>query len=313
MLLFNHCDEIVSSCGVQQGDPLGPLLLSLALQPIVEKIKALDPRLNLWYLDDGIIVGVPSLLQAAWDIIRLDGPGVGLFPNAAKCEWIWLGSRGSACPLMSGTSSTNIPVTSLSELSILGVPLGPADTVSPFVGNKLLDGLRPLLDKLTAFEDSQAASFLLRVSFSAVRATHFMRTTPLSHWRGVASAFDSTVRSAFESIVGFPFRSLITLKLRSPLALVALAFVKLLFMLMVPLLLASLKFFPPGGPNLPGLLRLLKFFLNKKLLSPWTSRCSMACCLLLPLLVNGNVCPVSVNLMLVPGLLLFLLPRMVIH
>src|ERR1700743_3602458 len=39
VLLCNHCDEIVSSCGVQQGDPLGPLLFSLALQPIVEKIK----------------------------------------------------------------------------------------------------------------------------------------------------------------------------------------------------------------------------------------------------------------------------------
>ena len=64
--------------------------------------------------------------------------------------------------------------------------------------------VRPLLDKLTVFEDSQAASFLLRVSFSAVRANHFMRTTPLSHWRGVASSFDSTVRGAFESIVGFP-------------------------------------------------------------------------------------------------------------
>ena len=72
------------------------------------------------------------------------------------------------------------------------------------MNKKILDGIRPLLDKLTSFEDSQAASFLLRVSFSAVRANHFMRTTPLSHWRGVASSFDSTIRGAFESIVGFP-------------------------------------------------------------------------------------------------------------
>ena len=84
-------------------------------------------------------------------------------------------------------------------------------------------------------------------------------------------------------------------------------------MLMVPLLLASLKFFPPGGPNLPGLLRLLKFFLNKKLLSLWTSRFLRTCCPLLPLPGNVNVYPASVNLMLVPGSLLFLLPRMAIH
>jgi hypothetical protein len=204
-LQYNHSDVIESSCGVQQGDPLGPLLFSLVLRPIVEQIRDLNPRLNLWYLDDGVIVGPPSLLQLVWDIIRLKGPDVGMFPNALKCEWIWLDrSRSSPCPLLSGDVSAAIPITALADLSILGVPLGPPDTVSPFVAKKLLDGLRPLLDKLVEFEDSQAASFLLRVSFSAVRATHFMRTTPLTHWRSVASSFDASIRGAFESIAGFP-------------------------------------------------------------------------------------------------------------
>jgi len=159
----------------------------------------------MWYLDDGVIVGEPKLLQAAWDIIRLKGPEAGMFPNAAKCEWIWLDrSKAAPCPLTSGSVPAAIPVTALADLAILGVPLGPPDVVSPFVSKKLLDGLRPLLDKLMDFEDSQAASFLLRVSFSAVRANHFMRTTPLSHWHQVASEFDASVRGAFEAIVGFP-------------------------------------------------------------------------------------------------------------
>ena len=55
-----------------------------------------------------------------------------------------------------------------------------------------------------AFEDTQAAVYLLRVSYSSVRAVHFMRTTPLSHWHSIATSFDSSVRRAFESIVGFP-------------------------------------------------------------------------------------------------------------
>jgi hypothetical protein len=49
LLLYNHNDVILSSCGVQQGDPLGPLLFSLALRPVVQQIQALNPRLNLWY------------------------------------------------------------------------------------------------------------------------------------------------------------------------------------------------------------------------------------------------------------------------
>ena len=59
VLLYNHSDIILSSCGVQQGDPLGPFLFSLVLAPIIEKIQALSPDLNLWYLDDGVIVGPP--------------------------------------------------------------------------------------------------------------------------------------------------------------------------------------------------------------------------------------------------------------
>ena len=35
---------ILSCCGVQQGDPLGPLGFALSLHPIIEKIKEESPR-----------------------------------------------------------------------------------------------------------------------------------------------------------------------------------------------------------------------------------------------------------------------------
>jgi hypothetical protein len=48
---------IYSCCGVQQGDPLGPLCFSLALQPILERISCEVPNfiLNCWYVDDGTL------------------------------------------------------------------------------------------------------------------------------------------------------------------------------------------------------------------------------------------------------------------
>ena len=53
-------------------------------------------------------------------------------------------------------------------------------------------------------KDTQAATDLLRVSFSIVRAVHFMRTTPLAQWTEQAVKFDSMLRRAIESILASP-------------------------------------------------------------------------------------------------------------
>ena len=54
------------------------------------------------------------------------------------------------------------------------------------------------------FEDSQASLYLLRVSYSIVRAVHFMRTTPLHQWLKQSTEFDEMVRDAACSILGHP-------------------------------------------------------------------------------------------------------------
>ena len=148
------------------------------------------------------MVGPPELLLRIWALIDSKGPLLGLRLNPAKCEWTWLDpSDPRPSPIR------NVPLTPLDGVSILGVPLGSPLNCSSFVGASLLPAFSGVVEHLVDFEDSQSALFLLRASFSSVRATHFMRTTPLPLWSEVATAFDAKLRLAAESIVGFPFPS----------------------------------------------------------------------------------------------------------
>ena len=84
-------EHVLRSCqGVQQGDPLGPLLFALVLHPLVCKIRAsFDLCLHAWYLDDGTIIGDTLVVGKVLDLIMVDGPSFGLHLNVDKTEVFW--------------------------------------------------------------------------------------------------------------------------------------------------------------------------------------------------------------------------------
>ena len=51
---------IHSSSGLQQGDPLGPFLFTLGIQPLMSRLKS---KFNTWYVDDGSVADEPSIVK----------------------------------------------------------------------------------------------------------------------------------------------------------------------------------------------------------------------------------------------------------
>jgi hypothetical protein len=72
-----------SQLGPQQGDPLGPLLFCLPLQPILLKLQS---PLSIGYLDDLSLGGSPEVVAADVETIERGCVELGLCLNRTKCE-----------------------------------------------------------------------------------------------------------------------------------------------------------------------------------------------------------------------------------
>ena len=184
-----------SCCGVQQGDPLGPLGFVLTLHPIIERIEAKVPNLDLnaLYLDDGTLIGSPEDLLAALKVIEWDGPNIGLHLNKAKSL---LYTPDEADPATSPLPS-EIPVT-CHDFSLLGRPIGPADFFEA-IFQQCVNKFKLSLNDLSELEDFQVQTTLLR-SCLALPKVAFIRNA--------ASDFDSAIRRTLESILGGPLSDL---------------------------------------------------------------------------------------------------------
>lgn len=77
---------IQSAGGVQQGDPLGPLLFATAIHTLTQDLRAGPLDLALFYLDDGIGAGDVAAVGAALAHIRTRGSELGLTLNLPSAD-----------------------------------------------------------------------------------------------------------------------------------------------------------------------------------------------------------------------------------
>ena len=211
-LLHLGKDSIRSCCGVQQGDPLGPLGFALTLHPIVEHIKAEVPSLalNAWYLDDGTLVGQPGDLLAALHIVERDGPSIGLHLNRSKSLlFIPRDCDASQSPL-----PPDVPVT-CAGFCLLGCPIGPPSFCEEVLQDRVV-GIRESLRVLHMMGDPQLETTLLRSCFALPKFSYLIRTCPPTHISQATMDFDVAMRESLESILGGPLSEWSWLKASLP-------------------------------------------------------------------------------------------------
>ena len=87
-----HKITLQSVEGVQQGDPLGPLLFCLTIHPLITHLKS---EFKVCYLDDDTISGAEAEVLQDFQFIEYQAAHLGLHLNCAKTELICEDPAGS--------------------------------------------------------------------------------------------------------------------------------------------------------------------------------------------------------------------------
>jgi len=178
-----------SAEGVQQGDPLGPLLFCLTVHPM---LSTLSSNLAIGYLDDFTLAGNQAVVASDVAIIEEAGAELGLSINAAKSEVITTAQSSLQDSIISAFVRID-----RSESRLLGVPLFDGASLEA----EWIDRCADMIKATGRLKDisSQDALILLRASLGAPKVQHLLRGSYVTDHAGLYQ-FDELQREALSMV-----------------------------------------------------------------------------------------------------------------
>ena len=195
-ILFYNDLILHSSEGIQQGDPLGPLCFSLAINRLINTFSSM---FNAWYLDDGSLAGDPQSVLSDFKKIVSEQSSLGLKVNVKKCEFFVLGSNEESKNSLTQFIFSEYPDVkhvSPSVVSLLGAPIF-EDGIENALTLKL-SILKKTCSRLTLLERHDAL-FLLRNVFFLPKLLYLLRSSPCFHSH-ILKDIDATIHACLENI-----------------------------------------------------------------------------------------------------------------
>ena len=202
-LVMPFCRVVYS--GVQQGDPLGPLLFSAGVQPLAADLRSGPVDLSVFYLDDGVLAGSLAAVSGALTKLQQAAAALGLTVNLSKSEAIAVGMTPAAAvaaqlpPALVCRADGQSRI--LTDFEFLGAAIGGPAHLQAHAATRV-EGARKLLEAVGGLADPQVALRLLRASAGYARLVHTMRCCPPAGHAAALEVFDDLVLQSFSSLSG---------------------------------------------------------------------------------------------------------------
>ena len=182
---------IESAEGIQQGDPLGPLLFSLTVHHL---LGSLGSEFKIFYFDDGTLGG--DLHDVSEDLrqIEMAAEELGLFLNHHKSEIICVNEHTKQSML---SVSPHFQCVDPSEACLLGSPIGGSGSIEAVLSSKK-KSLELLGERLKLLH-SHDALCLLRNALALPKILYALGTAPCFS-SPILSDLDQIQRSLLEAV-----------------------------------------------------------------------------------------------------------------